>query len=79
MAQLTIYLDQTARDAVKRAAHRENVSLSKWARHTLLRAAEAPSAWPEGYRHIVGSIQDEPFSIPEDLPITPSDSISFDT
>jgi len=47
MSQLTIYLDPETQRKVEIAARRESVSLSRWAREHLAKAAEAEfaSAW----------------------------------
>ncbi len=47
MAQLTIYLDQETQRMVEIAARRESVSLSRWAREHLAKAAQTAevSAW----------------------------------
>ncbi len=44
MPQLTIYLDPETQRKVETAARRESVSLSRWAREHLAKAAEAESA-----------------------------------
>jgi hypothetical protein len=47
MSQLTIYLDPETQRKIEEAARREAVSLSRWAREHLARAADASStsAW----------------------------------
>lgn len=42
------------------------MSLSKWAREVLLRAANQDHSWPEGYETLLGSLSDETFRAPED-------------
>lgn len=64
MSQLTIYLDPETQRKVEIAARRESVSLSRWAREHLARAAdaEAASAWD----HLAGfsGTIDDSFEIP---------------
>lgn len=47
MAQLTIYLDPETQRKVEAAAKRESISLSRWARERLSKAAdiESSAAW----------------------------------
>ena len=71
MAQLTIYLDEDTQRKVEAAAKREAVSLSRWAREHLAKAAEQSggSAW-DHLSSFVG-IAGEDFHPPErtkDLP-----------
>jgi len=71
MAQLTIYLDEESGRLIEKAARRESVSLSRWAREKLLHAAGAP-AWPENYAELLGSIDDTTFvPPPESAPDAP--------
>lgn len=65
MAQLTIYLDDKSGRLIERAAKRESLSLSRWAREKLILAAGAP-AWPEGYASVFGSVSDPSFRAPGD-------------
>ncbi len=65
MAQLTIYLDAKSGRLIERAAKREALSLSRWAREKLVLAAGAP-AWPEGYASVLGSVSDTSFHAPAD-------------
>jgi hypothetical protein len=64
--QLNIYLDKHSEQAVWKAARRNSMSLSKWAREVLVRAANQDHSWPEGYEKLLGSISDETFRAPED-------------
>lgn len=66
MAQLTIYLDAEAERLIERAAKRESVSLSRWAREKLVLAAGAET-WPEGYESVLGSLRDPSFCAPDEL------------
>jgi len=66
MPQLNIYLDGEAEQAVWKAAKRNSMSLSKWARNALLRAAEEGLSWPEHYETLFGSVSDPGFQAPAD-------------
>ncbi|MCX6969801.1 MAG: hypothetical protein NTV93_06545 [Verrucomicrobia bacterium] len=65
MAQLTIYLDAKSGHLIERAARRESLSLSRWAREKLVLAAGAPT-WPKGYASVLGSVSDTSFHAPAD-------------
>ena len=76
MAQLTIYLDAEAEKLIERAAKREAVSLSRWAREKLVRAAGG-ATWPEGYEAIIGSITDPSFRAPDELKSSFDQAVDF--
>ena len=63
MPHLNIYVDEPAGRLIARAAKRDSLSLSRWAREKLLAAAGAPE-WPAGYRELLGSIDDDSFVVP---------------
>lgn len=65
VAQLTIYLDDETHRRVEAAAKRDSVSLSRWAREHLARAAEesSGSAW-DHLSAFAGSVGDD-FELPE--------------
>lgn len=69
MSQLTIYLDKQTEDKARRAAKREGMSLSGWARAKLNAAADEGKIWPEGYFELFGIVKDTTFTVPEDLPV----------
>jgi hypothetical protein len=56
MSQLTIYLDDESMRAVKSAARRERLSVSKWASQHL--GAAARRTWPKDYFALFGSLAD---------------------
>lgn len=56
MSQLTIYLDQESMRAVKSAARRERLSVSRWASIHL--GAAARRAWPKDYFGLFGALGD---------------------
>lgn len=62
MSQLTIYLDEKAMRDVKKAARRQHMSLSRWARTRL--TAAAGESWPDGYFNLFGSLAGEAFERP---------------
>ncbi|MBE2202999.1 MAG: toxin-antitoxin system, antitoxin component [Chthoniobacterales bacterium] len=77
MAQLTIYLDAKSEGLIERAAKREALSLSRWAREKLILAAGAPT-WPEGYASVLGSISDESFQAPPRREEKRDQNVEFD-
>ena len=67
MAQMTIYLDSATQRAVEAAAARDAVSISRWARERLQEAARRVSG--KGSLDVFyGSIADDSFREPDDLP-----------
>lgn len=64
MAQLTIYLDEATHRKVEAAAKRDAVSLSRWARENLARAADLSSgkAW-DHLGTFVGTVGED-FEVP---------------
>lgn len=78
MPQLNIYLDETSEKAVWAAARKRSLSLSKWAREVLVRAAAEGQTWPENYSALFGSIQDESFRAPDDQKEPLDQSAEFD-
>ncbi|CAN5444149.1 hypothetical protein BH09VER1_BH09VER1_54260 [soil metagenome] len=69
MAQLTIYLDATTQKIVEAAAAQEGKSLSRWARERLQDAVQRSSA-TSSLSDFYGSIKDDSFREPPDLPAT---------
>jgi hypothetical protein len=65
MPHLNIYVDEPAGRLIAKAAKRDSLSLSRWAREKLLAAAGGPE-WPAGYRELLGSIDDDSFVFPEE-------------
>jgi len=64
MAQLTIYLDEETQRKVEDAARRESISLSRWAREHLLKAAESETASAWGHLSRFSGCVDETFQPP---------------
>ena len=64
MAQLSLYLDPETHRKVEAAARRESVSLSRWAREHLAKAADASAA--SAWDHVAGfaGTADESFQVP---------------
>jgi len=63
MPKLSIYVDETTRRRVERAARRECLSASKWVRSKLVRALE--NNWPKGYFDLFGRLAGERFERPK--------------
>ncbi len=64
MSQLTIYLDSETQRKVELAARRESVSLSRWAREHLTKAAETETASAWDHLSTFSEVADETFEIP---------------
>ncbi|MEO8614000.1 MAG: hypothetical protein ABI600_02580 [Luteolibacter sp.] len=64
MSQLTIYLDPETQRKVEMAARRESLSLSRWAREHLAKAAETAEASAWDHMAAFAGTTDEPFEIP---------------
>ena len=56
MSQLTIYLDEASMRDVKKAAKREHISVSLWARKRLCR--DFRHTWPNNYFELFGALRD---------------------
>jgi hypothetical protein len=65
MAQLTIYLDADTQKKVEAAARRESISLSRWARDHLARAADQDSASAWNHLSTFAGTIDKSFAIPK--------------
>ena len=66
MPQLSLYFDESTLKKVERAAKLSQMSLSQWVRTKLLQSLE--SDWPENYFSLFGSIKDDSFQEPDELP-----------
>jgi hypothetical protein len=76
MGQVTIYLDKKSERLIVRAAKKESLSLSRWAREKLVLAAGAPE-WPKGYASLLGSLSDPSFRAPSDGDKTKDQTANF--
>jgi len=65
MSQLSIYLDQETQRKVELAARREAVSVSRWARIHLSKAAETAEASAWDHLSAFAGIAGETFEAPE--------------
>lgn len=66
MAQLSLYLDDGLMGRLKRRASNEGISVSKYVARLV--EENLLYTWPKGYFDLFGSIDDETFVEPEDLP-----------
>lgn len=64
MSQMTIYLDEPAMRAVKKAARQEHMSVSRWARRLLCEAIQ--DAWPADYFKLFGALGDNDIARPSE-------------
>ncbi|CDD68010.1 putative uncharacterized protein [Eggerthella sp. CAG:368] len=77
MPQLSLYLDDTTMDVLRRSAEKEGVSLSHYARRLI--QDQASSAWPVSFWGTYGSVKDDSFVAPEELdPELDGELVSFD-
>ena len=77
MPHLNIYVDEPSAKVIAKAAKREALSLSRWARGKLLAAAGAPE-WPADYRAVLGSIHDESFVAPAESALGQDQAVRFE-
>lgn len=75
MPQLSLYLDEPTMGLLREDARREDLSLSSYARKTIQQRHN--SSWPAGFFDLYGSIRDDSFVPPAELPWE-SDSFPFD-
>ncbi len=59
MPQLSLYVDAETLKKIEKAAELENTSISKWVTGKLTEYLE--KNWPENYRNLYGSIDDNSF------------------
>ena len=77
MPHLNIYVDEPSAKVIAKAAKREALSLSRWARGKLLAAAGAPE-WPADYSAVLGSIHDEKFVAPAESAVGQDQAVRFE-
>ena len=77
MPHLNIYVDESAGKLIAKAAKRDSLSLSRWARGKLLAAAGAPE-WPADYSAVLGSIDDENFVAPAESALGQDQAARFE-
>lgn len=77
MPHLNIYVDEPSAKVIAKAAKREALSLSRWARGKLLAAAGAPE-WPADYSEVLGSIHDEDFVAPAESALGQDQAVRFE-
>ena len=77
MPHLNIYVDEPSGKVIAKAAKREALSLSRWARGKLLAAAGAPE-WPADYSAVLGSIHDETFAAPAESALGQDQAVRFE-
>ena len=66
MPQVSLYVDQDLYTEVKSIAEKKNMSLSRLYNDAMREYID--NSWPEGYFDLFGSIDDETFEVPEELP-----------
>ncbi|MCL1905134.1 MAG: hypothetical protein FWG19_03310 [Methanomassiliicoccaceae archaeon] len=66
MAQLSMYMETDLYEKVKARAKEKGMSFSGYVSSVLVERLAV--SWPEGYFDLIGSITDETFQAPEELP-----------
>ena len=66
MPQVSLYLDKPLYKEVESIVKKRGVSMSSFVSSVLKEYLE--NDWPEGYFDLFGSIDDETFDVPEDIP-----------
>ena len=66
MPQVSLYIEQELLDTVRKNAKSEKLSVSKYVSKALSEKDEY--SWPEGYWDLFGSLDDDTFVCPEDVP-----------
>ena len=68
MAQLVVYIDETIKKQIEKAAKSRHTSISKWVTSVCLH--ELNEEWPKGLLDLCGSIKDDSFQRPEQLDVS---------
>ena len=66
MAQLSLYLDDDTMERLRRRAEERHTSLSKYVSDLVRR--DLGSGWPPGFLDLYGSIDDDAFVEPDEIP-----------
>ena len=66
MPQLSLYINKDILQRIEKAAKIENLSISKWVSLKLNNILN--NSWPNGYFELFGSIDDETFTHPNNVP-----------
>jgi len=66
MPQVSLYLDKPLYKEVQSVVKRKGVSMSSFVSNVLKEYLE--DDWPEEFLEVIGSMKDEPFELPEDIP-----------
>ena len=77
MPQLSLYLDETTMEILRRESNSEQISMSRYAAN-LIQKHTAVSAWPKGYwDNVYGCLNDGDFEEPEELDLSLDDSCDW--
>ena len=66
MPQVSLYLDKPLYKEVQSVVKRKGVSMSSFVSEVL--KEYLADDWPEEFLEVIGSMNDEPFELPEDIP-----------
>ncbi|MDR0198601.1 MAG: hypothetical protein LBI08_02530, partial [Methanomassiliicoccaceae archaeon] len=64
--QVSLYIDKPLYMEIKSIAEKRNTSISRVVNGMIQESID--NSWPEGYFDLFGSIDDETFKVPEELP-----------
>ena len=67
MAQLSLYVDDSTMEDLRRDAAREGKTLSKYTAG-VLRERKERNGWPRGFFNLYGACDDDTFVAPPDVP-----------
>ena len=67
MPQISLYIDKDTMQQVEKAAEAEELSISKWVGKQLKKSLKAN--YPADFESLFGSISDESFMEPKNLPV----------
>lgn len=67
MAQLSLYVDDSTMEDLRRDAAREGKTLSKYAAG-VLRGRKEHNGWPPGFFNLYGTCDDDTFVVPPEIP-----------
>ncbi len=66
MPQISLYIDKDTLQKVEKAAKAEELSISKWVAKQLKKSLT--TSYPADFEQLYGSIKDETFREPDDIP-----------
>lgn len=69
MTEIIIQIDDGTMRLLEKTAAREHLTVSQWIKECILRGLKPETdQWPEGYFSLFGSLEDEEFEEPPEIP-----------